>query len=100
MKLPPANIRAIVCDELARLPRCVGAAAFQVDECRRWPKTHKHARLLGLRAVAMFRRDTGIKGRVYEKKFRDWFRQWLKDHAAQINFARLIVSVISLLVIL
>lgn len=53
-------------------------------------------RIVGRHVLQKYRRQTGRSGRI------DWekFHQWLKDHMAELTLAKVILSVISILLIL
>lgn len=52
------------------------------------------------RGIRVFRHETKKAGAIDWGKFREWFKTWLETHHAQIDFARLLVSLISLLVVI
>lgn len=58
--------------------------------------SRKPRRRLGQLLVRRYRRDTGEVGGVRW----DNFKQWLHDHMDEINFARLIVAILTLLVMI
>jgi hypothetical protein len=72
----------------------------QVIQFRSLPRGHRRRKMLGNRLVVRYRSDTGDKGPIQEGKFRDWLKQWIADHQGVINFARLIVSILTLLIMI
>jgi hypothetical protein len=88
----------ILMDELARVrPATTGP---QLAEFRALDEEHPQRRLLGGRALRAYRRATGAKGDLHSGKFREWVKQWIADHKDEINFARLIVSILTLLLMI
>ena len=56
----------------------------------------RRRRRLGKFLVAKYRREQKVEGLI------DWdsFREWLKEHMAEINFLRLIISILMFMVLL
>lgn len=56
----------------------------------------RRRRRLGKFLVAKYRREEKVEGLI------DWdkFREWLKEHMAEINFLRLVISILMFMVLL
>ena len=76
------------------------AAAPQLREFGQLPRGHVRRKQLGGRLVRRYRADTERVGAIDWAKFKAWLKNWIDTHQAQINFARLIVSVCMLLLML
>jgi hypothetical protein len=74
--------------------------AEEVSRCRMWSRKNRTRIKLGNRLIGRYRHDTGAVGAIDWDAFRDWLNQWMNDHAGLINFARLVVSVCMLLLML
>lgn len=87
---------AMMLDTVQALPQAADALP-QIAECREKEGGKVRRRLLGRAAIRRYRRDTG-EATFGRGKFRKWLETWINEHQGAINFARLIVSIISLLV--
>jgi hypothetical protein len=72
----------------------------EISRCRKWRPGHRMKVKLGTKAIATFRAETGAVGKIDWEAFRAWWKKWLDDHASAINFSRLIVSLITLLILI
>ncbi len=67
-----------------------------LDGLQASPRKNRQRKRLGRFLINRYRKDQAIQGMV------DWdkFKEWLKEHIAEINFLRLIVSILMLIILL